>query len=69
MSVQGMPHGSLAQIRNVRVVSSATNTGIDTTPQHHGTLSANEREYYMERRRALLTELRALNKLLGRKTE
>lgn len=42
---------------------------VDTQPPPHGTLSAELRAYLMERRRALLTELNALNKMLGLKTE
>lgn len=42
---------------------------VDRPPTQHGNLSPEQREYYMERRRALLTELKALSKLLGLKSE
>lgn len=39
--------------------------GVDRPPAAHGTLSAEMRAYFIEKRRALLTELVAINKLLG----
>lgn len=43
--------------------------GVDRPPAAHGTLSAEMRAYYVEKRRALITELNALNKLLGLTTK
>lgn len=45
------------------------NKPIDAPAQVRVTLNPEMREYYVEKRRALLTELKALNKLLGIKSE
>jgi hypothetical protein len=44
-------------------------TFIATTANDRGTLSPELRGYFMERRRALMTELDSLNKLLGLTTK
>ena len=66
MSRAALLHGHVTVIKCPELVA---HKAVDTQPPAHGTLSPELREYLMEKRRALLTELKALNRLLGLKTE